>query len=150
MKKLLTALLFVLVISNASFSQIEEFSFKITNYEIDEINYDEIALNGDLALSFYKCENGTFCMSNFFRKNNTQSYGGIYGIKQTHYDETSKSYAHDEYRFTWKFFNTYDSNRGEAAVNLNYIYIGNTVKMTAEIVDLSTNEVLLFKGYLEK
>ena len=77
MKKLLTALLFVLVISNASFSQIEEFSFKITNYEIDEINYDEIALNGDLALSFYKCENGTFCMSNFFRKNNTQSYGGI-------------------------------------------------------------------------
>jgi len=33
---------------------------------------------------------------------------------------------------------------------LNYIYIGNTVKMTAEIVDLSTNEVLIFKGYLEK
>jgi hypothetical protein len=149
MKKLLIVTI-IFLSSGKLFSQIKDFSFKITNYEINGVNYDEDAINGDLALTFYKCDNEDYCMSNFFRKTNSQSYGSIHSLKTTHYDETEKMHEIDEYQFTWKFFNTYDSNRGEAAVTLTYIYIGNTVKMTAEIVVLETNEILIFKGYLEK
>jgi hypothetical protein len=117
--------------SSPIFAQIDELAFRITNYEIDWVNYDQIAINQDLVLSFYQCSNGNLCMSNFFRKSNTQSDGGIYGVKEKNYYETETQCAQDEFHFTWKYFNTYDSNRGEAAVTLNYIYEGSTVKMTS-------------------
>lgn len=140
----------LIFLSGNIFSQVEDITFKVTNYEINGVNYDNQAIDGDLALSFYRCDDETLCFSNFYRAYNSQSYGSIHSLKATHYDETEKMHEIDEYQFTWKFFNTYNSNRGEAAVTLTYIYVGNTVKMTAEIVELETNEILKFKGYLEK
>lgn len=143
--------MFVLIfLSGNVFSQVEDITFKVTNYEINGVNYDNQAIDGDLALSFYKCDDETLCFSNFFRAYDTQSYGGVFSLKKQSYKETSKEHAYDEFQFTWDYVNTYDSDRGKAKVTLTKIYIGKSVKMIAEIIVLNTNDVLKFKGYLEE
>ena len=109
MKILISFLIINLLIGFSSpvFDQIDEFALRIKNYEIDGVNYDQIAAIQGFVLSFYKCLNGNLCMSNFFRKSNTQSYGGVFGVTEKNYDETETQFAHDEFHFTWKYFNTY-------------------------------------------
>lgn len=148
MKKLIFSILTILTV-NSVFSQSTEVTYKVTNYSINGENFDNLALTGDVSLSFYMCDDNTLCFTNHWRNNNSQSYGGVYSLKKSETLETSKSYATSEYKFTWQFFNTYDSKRGNAAVTITNIYISNTVKFTAEIVVLATNDVLVFKGYLE-
>ena len=121
----------------------------MTNYSINGVNYDNLVLAADVSLSFYMCDDNTLCFANLWRNNNSQSYGGVYSLKKREIPETSTTYAATEFKFTWQFFNTYDSKRGTAAVTITNIFIGNTVKFTAEIIVLDTNEVLVFKGYLE-
>lgn len=141
----------ILVTLSVSFAKAQstELTYKVTNYEIDGENYDNLAINRDVALSFYMCDDNTLCFTNQWRNNNSQSYGGVYSLKKREIAETKTTYAATEFKFTWKFFNTYDSKSGDAAVTITNIYIGNTVKFTAEIVVLETNSVLVLKGYLE-
>lgn len=148
MKRLILSFL-ALITVNLIYGQEKNLNFKVTNYEINGINYDVIALNNDVALSFYMCNDSTLCFANHWRNNNSQSYGGVYALKKRKIAETETTYEADELKFTWHFFNTYDSTRGDAAVTFTTIKIGNTVKFVAEILVLDTNEVLLFKGYLE-
>lgn len=148
MKRLIFSILTILTIISA-FGQSTDVTYKVTNYSINGVNYDNLALAGDVSLSFYMCDNNTLCFTNHWRNNNSQSYGGVYSLKTREIPETSTTYAAMEFKFTWQFFNTYDSKRGNAAVTITNIFIGNTVKFTAEIIVLDTNEVLVFKGYLE-
>lgn len=148
MKRLILSILALLAL-NLIYGQEKNLNFKVTNYEINGVNHDYIALNNDVALSFYMCNDSTLCFANHWRKSNSQSYGGVYAVKKRKIAETETTYEADELKFTWHFFNTYDSTRGEAAVTFKTIKIGNTVKFVAEILVLDTNEVLLFKGYLE-
>lgn len=148
MKKLIFSILTILTFSSV-FGQSTVVTYKVTNYSINGENFDNLALNADVSLSFYMCDDNTLCFTNNWRNNNSQSYGGVYALKTKEIPETSTTYAATEIKFTWQFFNTYDSNRGNAAVTITNIFIGNTVKFTAEIIVLDTNEVLVFKGYLE-
>lgn len=148
MKRLIFSILTILTISSV-FGQSTEITYKVTNYSINGENYDNLALAGDVSLSFYMCDDNTLCFTNHWRNNNSQTYGGVYSLKKRETPETSTTYATLEFKFTWQFFNTYDSKRGNAAVTITNIFIGNTVKFTAEIIVLDTNEVLVFKGYLE-
>lgn len=148
MKRLIFSILTILTISSV-FGQSTEITYKVTNYSINGENYDNLALAGDVSLSFYMCDDNTLCFTNHWRNNNSQTYGGVYSLKKRETPETSTTYATMEFKFTWQFFNTYDSKRGNAAVTITNIFIGNTVKFTAEIIVLDTNEVLVFKGYLE-
>ncbi len=131
------------------FAQKESITYKVTNYSINGVNYDNIALEGDVALIFYMCDDNTPCFANIWRNKDSQSYGGVYSLKTKDIEETESTYAGKEVTFTWKYFNTYDSDHGEAKVRLLQIYIGTTVKFEAEIVLMGKNEILLFKGYLE-
>lgn len=124
-------------------------TYKVTNYTLNGVNYDDLALENDVSLTFYTCENNSLCFANHWRKKESQSYGGVFAIKTKDYPETENSYARKELKFTWKYFNTYDSKRGEAAVTITNIYIGSTIKFVAEIIVLDTNEVIELKGYLE-
>jgi len=148
MKKILLSIFASLIISLA-FGQDINVTYKVTNYSINGANYDDLALNGDVSLSFYNCDENTLCFTNHWRTTNSQSYGAVYAFKERKVAETSTTYGGVEFKFTWQFFNTYDSKRGQAAVTITNIIIGNTVKFTAEIVVLDTNEILVFKGYLE-
>lgn len=148
--KLLKFFSFVLI-CNSYFSQTtENITFKVTNYSVNGIKFDNLADNSDLALTFYTCGDSSICFAKIFRKDDSQSYGAIFGINYTKYKETEKEYAYDQHQFTWNFSNTFNNAKGKATVTLKEIFIGETVKMTAEIIILETNEILLFKGYLEK
>lgn len=148
MKRLILSILALLTLNMVN-GQEEDLTFKVTNFEVNGVNHDDIALEYDVALSFYMCNDTTLCFANQWRKSDSQSYGGVFALKKRTKEETSTSYGYDELKFTWHFFNTYDSDRGEAAVTFTTIKIGNTMKFIAEILVLDTNEVLRFKGYLE-
>ena len=149
MKYLITVAFLVTLSVSSAFSQQTNTTYKVTNYSVNGENFDNLALGADVALSFYMCESGALCFANMWRNSNTQSYGGVHAFKERTVPETRDAYGYVEWKFTWEFFNTYDSNRGNAAVTFINIPIGNTVKFTAEIVVLDTNEVLIFQGYLE-
>lgn len=150
MKNKLNIILFFFLCFTLSAQEEKLYTFKVTNYSIDGQNFDQIALDGNLSLSFYYCDDGQLCFTNHFRNPDSQSYGGVYGLKKKHFDETNERFETVEFQFTWKFFNTYDSDRGEAAVTMYYIFIGNSIKMVAEILVLKTNELLTFEGYFEE
>lgn len=148
--KRLTIFIFILLSFGSIVGQTNEnLTYKVTNYSINNQNFDALALDGDVALSFYMCDNNTLCFANQWRNSNSQSYGGVYALQKKEIPETTTTHAAIESKFTWNFFNTYDSNRGTAAVTFTQILVGNTIKFTAEIVVIETNEILSFKGYLE-
>lgn len=148
MKKIYLVFLGVWILS-LSYGQDTHVTYKVTNYSVNGVNYDEVALQGDVSLSFYKCDSETLCFSNHWRKNDSQSYGVVYAFQTKEFPETEEQYMIVDFKFTWHFFNTYDDVSGQAVVTISNIYIGNTVKFVAEIVVLDTNEVLSLKGYLE-
>lgn len=148
MKKIIFGII-ILLISDLANAQSTEITYKVTNYSINGVSHDKLALSADVSLSFYKCQDQSLCFTNNWRNKDSQSYGGVYSLKVKDIPETNETYSAKEFKFTWNYYNTYDSKRGQAAVTLTNIYIENTVKFTAEIVLLDTNEVLLFKGYLE-
>lgn len=132
------------------YGQDNHVTYKVTNYELNGMNYDDVALENDISLSFYQCENNSLCFSNYWRGSNSQSYGKVYSFQTKEFLETNEQYKRVEFKFTWYFFNTYDNKSGQAAVTINNIYVGNTVKFVAEIVVLDTNEILNLRGYLEE
>ena len=148
MKKILLSILALLTISLAN-GQNAVVTYKVTNYELNGANYDDLAMEGDVAVSFYMCDDETLCFANQWRNSDSQSYGGVYALKKTNIPETSTTYEAEEFKFTWKFLNTYDNDRGEAAVTFIIIFIGNTVKFRAEILVLKNNEIIVLEGYME-
>ena len=58
------------------------------------------------------------------------------------------TYARDDLRFTWKLFNTYDSNFVEAVLTWNYNYIGTLVKMIKKL-NFKQMKYLYFKGIMK-
>jgi hypothetical protein len=147
--KRIALILIALITLSVSYAQEESVTYKVTNLEINGTNYDDLALEGDEALAFYMCKKENFCFSNCWRNNDSQSYGGVYGLKETEIAETDSTYAAMEYKFTWKFRNTYDKESGAAAVTFTKIFINSTIKFTAEIIVIHNNEVLILKGYQE-
>ena len=148
MKRIILCIFALLTIGHAN-GQVQDVTFKVTNYEINGNNQDQLALESDVALLFYMCNDTTICFANQWRSSNSQSYGGVYALKKREIPETSTTHRAEEIKFTWHFFNTYDAERGDAAVTFTKIFIGITVKFVAEIGVMDTNEILLFKGYLE-
>jgi len=148
MKRISLSLLAILTIGLA-YGQDQSVTYKITNYSVNGVNYDDLALNSDVAISFYMCDNTTMCFANLWRNTGSQSYGGVYALKSKEIPETPSTFGGEEYKFTWKFLNTYDDKKGEAAVTFTKSLIGNTVKIRAEILVLNTNEVLVLDGYQE-
>ena len=148
MKRIYLVLLGICILS-FSYSQDTHVTYKVTNYSLNGVNYDDVALHDDVSLSFYKCDSETLCFANHWRKGDSQSYGVVYAFQTKEFPETEDRYKSLDFKFTWHFFNTYDDISGQAVVTISNIYIGNTVKFVAEIVVLDTNEVISLKGYLE-
>jgi hypothetical protein len=150
MKNIFYTILLFFVSGQSLIAQQKRIDYKVTNYTVNGKNYDKLALENDIALVFYECAENEFCFANQFREGNSQSYGKVYGFNKKNVDETETKHAYKEMQFTWDFQNSYDNVTGKAKVSITEIYIGSTVKMSAEIVVLETNEILLFDGYLEK
>lgn len=148
MKRFYLILMGISILS-ISYGQDTHVTYKVTNYELNGENFDNIALQDDVSLTFYFCNDNSLCFANHWRNSNSQSYGGVYAFQFKEFHETNEQYQRTQFKFTWHYFNSYDNDSGQAAVTINNIYIGNTVKFVAEIVVLNTNDIISLKGYLE-
>lgn len=54
-----------------------------------------------------------------------------------------------EIKFTRNYANTYEGKTGNAFVNLQHIFIGNSVVFDAEIIDMDNLDLINLKGYVE-
>ena len=125
--------------------------FKVTSATYNGQDISNTVLEADQVFVFYVDEgNGQFSFTNYWRAQNTQSYGVIYGIKQTNYPATNDTYTSTEYKFTWKYYNSYDDQTGSVMVTFTAILIDDIVKFTCKILDLETNDICVYKGYLEQ
>lgn len=150
MKKILLIVM-TMWVATTTFAQdlSESMSYKVTNFAVDGEEYEGLALENDIALTFYYNDDGDLMFANHWRKARSQSYGPVFSFKTTEYPETSEEYAMTQFKFTWYYFNTYDDEEGEVVVTIQNIHIGNTIKFVAEILPLDTNEVVQLRGYLE-
>lgn len=148
MKRLIFSIL-VLIYIGSVVGQSTDVSYKVTNYSVNGENYDDLALMEDVSLVFYIDDDQSPCFANIWRASESQSYGRVYALKKVEYEETDSTYAMNEIKFTWKYINSYDDKRGNAAVTIQNIYIGNSVLFNAEIVVMDNLEVLNLRGYLE-
>lgn len=150
MKQLFITLL-VWFFFTSIFSQEKIITYKVTSFAIEDENYDQLALDNDVALSFYEFEDGNIGFANRWRETGSMSYGSVHSFKYREIPETDTSYPATEAKFTWSFENTYDEVKGKAAVTFTTVFITvSTIKFFAEIVDLDTNEVISLQGYLEE
>lgn len=140
-----TFLLTTLTIANAQ----EFLSYKVTGYSINGKNLDSLAEAVDVALVFYECDTNTLCFANYWRKNDSYSYGPVMQMKRNKTPETDTTYRMEELQFTWGFFNTYDSISGESDVTLTSIFNGNKVKFFAEVLVKEPKSVIKLEGYME-
>lgn len=148
MKRIILSILVLFYIGSVV-AQSTDVSYKVTNYSINGENYDDVALMEDVSLVFYLDDDQAPSFANIWRASDSQSYGRVYALKKVNYEETDSTYAMNEIKFTWKFINSYDEKRGNAAVTIQNIYIGNSVLFNAEIIVMDNLEVLSLRGYLE-
>ncbi|MBN2890697.1 MAG: hypothetical protein JXL97_02415 [Bacteroidales bacterium] len=148
MKKFFYVVILSIVSTTISLGQDTNVTLKVTNYEFNGENFDHVAINEDVALSFYNCGED-LCFCNKFRNSGSQSYGKVSALKYEEIPTTNEKYKKQKIKFTWSFENTYDDIEGQAVVTITNIQIGNTVKFVAEIVVLDTEDILLLTGYLE-
>ena len=124
-------------------------TFRVTNNTTNGENNDHLSLTQDHAIHFYVNNDGEFSFSNHWRVQDSQSFGPIYSMKVNRIPESETTYAATEYKFTWKYYNTYDDKQGSAVVTFNVIHMGEIKKFTCKVVALDTNMILEYTGYLE-
>lgn len=150
MREIFTILL-TLFLFTSVFSQEKITIYKVMSYAIGDENYDEVALDNDVALSFFELEDGSLGFANIWREGDSMSYGSVHSFKYREIPETDTTHAAAEAKFTWSFENTYDEVKGMAAVTFTTVFVtSNTTTFFAEIVVLNTNEVISLQGYLEE
>ena len=153
MKNILLTLVLT-VFTNILFAQkddAEPVYFKVTNYNYNGEEQTGLALRENIVLAFYDCDLAdVMCMSLFWRASDSQSYGGVYGLKKQEYEETAETYAADFYTFTWDYVNSYNEEKGQAKVTFQKIYVGRTIKFTCDILVLEDNSTIALKGYMEQ
>lgn len=142
-------LIIVLLLSVFDIRAQDQVYFKVTVFNVNGTDLNSLAIESDIALSFYSDSENNLMFANIHRAKNSQSYGRIYSVKEKKREETEEEYGFNEIKFTWKFFNTYDSDQGTAAVTFTRVFIGNSVKFYCEIINLDTNEILKMEGYQE-
>ena len=85
--------------------------FKISDASEKGADITPTILEQRAKLVIYKdiANNNALCLSNFWQKDNTQSYGPIYGMETKHIPEDDKNYEADLFFFQWRYINTYDT-----------------------------------------
>lgn len=124
-------------------------TFKVTKAIYNGTDRGSEPLTNDHAMHFYINNDGEFSFSNHWRKQDSQSYGVIYGMKKTDKQAIENSYASTEYKFTWNYFNTYDDKTGSALITFTIIYLDDVIKFTSKMLVLDTNDIYEYKGFLE-
>jgi hypothetical protein len=127
--------------------------FIVKDVRFDKADYSIDALEKNNKLLFYKSEDGKEVLfSNYWEKDDTQSYGPISKISYKNYEPTEEFYEIDEYKFLWSYVNTYDDKVGTCDATLTLEYKPNGIFFTLKMYSESLEELYYrgeFKGSMD-
>jgi hypothetical protein len=87
--------------------------FIIKDVRFDGVDYSKEAIKDGNRLYFYKVKgNEEVLFSNYWEKEDSQSFGPVHSMKHKYYEETEENYEIDEYKFSWSYQNTYEDKVG--------------------------------------
>jgi hypothetical protein len=133
--------------NNSSEQQKMIAKFIVTSAKENGVDITQSVVNCGAYTVFYSVGDNTY-MANYWEKQNTQSWGTIYGITSETTPETSTSYKTDEFNFSWNYQNSYDSKTGTCKCVLTKIYkpqgVVSVLKMVTEGLD-----VIEYTGYMD-
>lgn len=148
MKKILT--IFTLIIgSNYALSQndTQETLAKLYITECTENgkNITEFLLEQNAFLAFYTINKNLY-LSNFWKKNDTQSAGRVYKTDKSEAIELDAN--SNLYTFNWDYINTYDSKSGTALIEFIEAITPNKKKIF-ELKITTNDKELIYRGYIK-
>ena len=151
-KKTLFSFLLALI-SIQSYCQIEDqktiAKFIITDAKKNGEDFTPLILKAGAYTVFYKNGNDDLIyMANVWPKNNSQSYGPMYGVKSEKIEESYENYEADFFYFNWKYTNDYDKKTGTAKVQVIKIYKPQGVAFSVKIIPENL-DVIIYKGYMD-
>ena len=150
MLKLMLAIIFLISTSLISSAQKQETiaKFRITEATNNGNDISQWYFERKQFLVFFNDKDKQLCMANVSGINDEQSYGRVYSLKSESVEETDTNYKIDVFSFRWKYFNSYDSKSGYAAVSFTKIYKPSGVIFSIKII-MPNLDVLKIKGYME-
>jgi hypothetical protein len=87
------------------------------------VDYSKEAITDGNKLYFYKAKDSDEVLfSNYWEKDDSQSFGPIHSLTLKHYDETDEFFEIDEYKFIWSYKNTYEDKVGTCEMILKLEY----------------------------
>ena len=127
-------------------SQIVLAEFNVKDVRFDGVDYSKDALEENNKLFFYKSTDGKEVLfSNYWEKDDTQSYGPISKITYKKYKPTDEFYEIDEYKFLWSYVNSYDEKEGTCNATLRLEYKPKGIFFDLKMYSESLEE-LYFRG----
>lgn len=123
--------------------------FTITNGKDDNEDISNFLLAQDAFIVFYINENDKLIyMANVWPRNNSQSYGPLYNLKQNKQETTYERYHADIYSFNWRYSNDYNDKTGIAKVQIIKISKPQGITYSVKII-LEDDRVLEYKGNMD-
>lgn len=121
--------------------------FYVTHAILNGNDITEWAVKSKVFTVFYT-DNKQFYMANYAEKDNTQSWGKIWGLHNQTKPETSSNYKTDIFYFNWDYKNSYDSKTGTCKAQLLKIYKPQGVVSVLKLIT-ETLDVTEYTGYME-
>ena len=147
---------FLLLSSTLSFGQ-DKFGARIGKLFISAaykngIDITPSLLEGGAYTAFYTLRNNDslIYMANFWATAETQSYGRLYSSETASLDvscEGFENYKTDIFYFNWDFTNSYDTNKGIAAVQIIKVYKPEGDAFILKIVP-KNYDLIVYNGYM--
>ncbi len=109
--------------------------------------WDSHAQGQKVILRLYQCGENRYCFANIFQRNNSQSYGAIYGFEPL--DGAGQPDYPNSFRWLWTYLNTYDDAEGLAMVTLHYHELEPGTPFELEIFLIDASESVKFTGVFD-
>lgn len=157
------ALVSILSFSQSEFRQTENqkviAKFTITDAKIDNVDKTSTLTKVDAYTVFYTKENdGRIYLANVWPKNNSQSFGPMYGGNHSYLElhpkmdfnseETYENHMANFFYFNWEYTNDYNDKTGIARVQIIKIYKPKGIAYVVKIIPEDSKEII-YKGYME-
>lgn len=127
--------------------------FFVKDLRLDGADYSKEAREQNNKLFFYKSpDSNEVLLSNYWEKDDTQSYGLISKITSKKHEATEEFYEIDEYKFIWSYVNSYDDKKGTCDATLKLEYKPNGIFFDLKMYSESLEEIYYrgeFKGSME-
>lgn len=138
-----------LFVSENIFAQSAFAKFDILQATIDGEDQTAWALGREQFLMFYSNEDDQITLSNNCGNCDDYSSGKVKLLDIKVIEETENTYKKIAYKFRWRFYNSYNSEKGEAYIEMTKIYRPYSTDFEMTIF-LENDGILEYKGEMRK